>query len=264
MYTVEREQRLGFLLDVDNTLLDNDALKEHLAAALRHTLGDAGAARFWPVYEEVRRERDVVDLPLTAQRYASECSASRNDGHTDGAEEGGPGILDARMNSEDAQDAQAHLDRTLDTLETLNHILDTLPFDRFVYPHAFATLRYLATMGAVGILSDGDQVFQRQKIERSGLAAAVDGHVLIYAHKEQHLNEVAAAQPAQHTVLIDDKARILSDVKAVMGGRLTTVHVLQGHYAREPLPAGFQPDITIGVIGDLRAIDAARFMRAAL
>ena len=235
---MDRERSLGFLLDVDNTLLDNDALKEHLAVALRHALGDTGAARFWTLYEEVRQERDVVDLPLTAQRFAAESNTG----------EGG--------------NDQAALQRALNTLEMLNHILDTLPFDRFVYPHAFATLRYLATLGAVGILSDGDQVFQRKKIERSGLAAAVEGHVLIYTHKEQHLTEVAAAQPAQHTVLIDDKARILGEVKAVLGAHLTTVHVLQGHYARELLPLGFRPDITVQAIGDLRTIDAARFMRA--
>lgn len=225
------ERRLGFLLDVDNTLLDNDALKEYLAAELRRTLGDSGAARFWALYEEVRRERDVVDLPLTARRYAAEAG----------------GV---------AGDATGRAD---ELLATLMGLLDALPFARFVYPHALETLRYLATLGAVGILSDGDEVFQRMKIERSGLAAAVDGHVLIYAHKEQHLNEVAAAQPAEQRVLIDDKARILADVKAILGTRVTTVHVLQGHYAREPLPPGFQPDIIVAAIGDLRGIGADRF-----
>jgi FMN phosphatase YigB (HAD superfamily) len=144
-------------------------------------------------------------------------------------------------------------------LATLMGLLDALPFARFVYPHVLETLRYLATLGAVGILSDGDEVFQRMKIERSGLAAAVDGHVLIYAHKEQHLSEVAAAQPAEQRVLIDDKARILADVKAILGARVTTVHVLQGHYAREPLPPGFQPDIAVAAIGDLRGFGPDRF-----
>lgn len=232
---MERERRLGFLLDVDNTLLDNDALKEYLAALLRNTLGDEGAARFWTLYEEVRKERDVVDLPLTAQRYA----ARSGDGETT---------------------PEGQLQQTLNTLDSLNRLLDTLPFDRFVYPHTFETLRYLATLGAVGILSDGDLVFQRKKIERSGLAAAVAGHVLIYTHKEQHLDEVTAAQPSHHSVLIDDKARILGDVKAALGARVSTVHVLQGHYARDPLPPGFRPDITVEAIGDLRMVGPARFM----
>ena len=221
----ENAARLSFLLDVDNTLLDNDAMKEHLAAELRSILGDEGAARFWTLYEEVRSERDVVDLPLTARRYG-----------------------------------EAVGDRT--TTAAIERILDTLPFARFLYPHALETLRHLAALGATGILSDGDAVFQRRKIERSGLAAAVQGHVLIYVHKEEHLDEVARYQPAVHRVLIDDKARILCEVKQRLGDGITTVHVLQGHYAAEPLPEGFDPDVTVAAIGDLRAFDAARFWPA--
>jgi FMN phosphatase YigB (HAD superfamily) len=219
---VSRDRHLSFLLDVDNTLLDNDAVKEFLAAQLRQALGDDGAARFWALYEDVRHERDVVDLPLTAQRYAAET------GRTDQA-------------------------------DRIAQILDSLPFERFLYPHALDTLRHLATLGAVGILSDGDQVFQRRKIERSGLAAAVAGHVRIYTHKEEHLNEIVPRRLGEQTVLIDDKARILDDVKRMLGTRVTTVHVLQGHYAREPLPAGFHADITVQAIGELRTFPAERF-----
>src|SRR5579871_4875835 len=163
-----QQGRLSFMLDVDNTLLDNDALKELLATELQAALGADGAARFWALYEEVRRERDVVDLPLTARRYAEE--------------KGDPAVGDG-----------------------VARILDTLPFSRFVYPHALETLRHLETLGTVGILSDGDTVFQRRKIEHSGLAAAVNGCVLIYTHKEEHLDEVAKCKPSDHAVLIDDK-----------------------------------------------------------
>lgn len=224
----ERDGRLSFILDVDNTLLDNDALKEYLATELREALGADGAARFWELYEAVRREGDVVDLPLTAQRYAAT-----------------------------AQDAAGTM-----AITAVERILATVPFARFLYPHALDTLRYLGGLGAVGILSDGDQVFQRQKIERSGLAAAVNGCVLIYKHKEQHLDEVATCQPSEHAVLIDDKARILQEVKAILGRGVTTVHVQQGHYAREPLPAGFQPDISLASIGDVPTVPAARFRQA--
>lgn len=222
---MEETRRLGFLLDVDDTLLDNDALKEYLDGALRTILGAEGAARFWALYEEVRQARDVVDLPLTAQRYGL-----------------------------DTQDPAA--------ARQIDQLLDTVPFRRFLYPGALDTLRYLGTLGAVAILSDGDQVFQRRKIERSGIEAAVGGNVLIYTHKEEHLAEVSAFQPADHAVLIDDKARILAEVKETLGARVTVVHVLQGHYAREPLPAGFQPDLTVPAIGDLQHVEAARFWQA--
>jgi FMN phosphatase YigB (HAD superfamily) len=197
-------------------------LKELLAAQLRQALGAEGAARFWVLYEDVRHERDVVDLPLTAQRYAAET------GRTDQA-------------------------------DRIAQILDSLPFERFLYPHALDTLRHLATLGAVSILSDGDQVFQRRKIERSGLAAAVAGHVRIYTHKEEHLNEIVPRRLGEQTVLIDDKARILDDVKRMLGTRVTTVHVLQGHYAREPVPTAFHADLTVQTFGDLRTVPAERF-----
>ena len=220
---VSRDRQLNFQLDVDNTLLDNDALKELLAAQLRQVLGADGATRFWALYEDVRHERDVVDLPLTARRYAAQTGRE-------------------------------------DQANRIDQILDRLPFERFLYPHALDTLRHLATLGTVSILSDGDQVFQRRKIERSGLAAAVAGHVRIYTHKEDHLDDVVPRRPGEQTVLIEDKARILDDVKRLLGARVTTVHVLQGHYAREPLPAGFHADITVQAIGDLRTVPAEHFL----
>jgi len=221
------DHALGFLLDVDNTLLDNDALKDYLARQLQQALGASGAERFWQLYEVVRKERDVVDLPLTAQRYAE-----------------GSGDLAA--------------------LATITGIYDSIPFARFVYPHAIETLQHLETLGLATILSDGDLVFQRQKIERSGIAAAVNDRVLIYTHKQQHLTEVAAYQPADRSVIVDDKAAILHDVKSLLGEKVTTVHVRQGHYARDPLPTGFQADITVDAIGDLRGLSAQDFLRSGL
>ena len=41
---------LVFMLDVDNTLLDNDQAKQDMAAALERILGPADAARFWDLY----------------------------------------------------------------------------------------------------------------------------------------------------------------------------------------------------------------------
>src|SRR5215510_1827227 len=59
-----------FLLDCDNTLLDNDTLKADLAAQLRALLGQQMSERFWQDYEEVRHLTGVVDLPLTFERFA--------------------------------------------------------------------------------------------------------------------------------------------------------------------------------------------------
>lgn len=62
--------------------------------------------------------------------------------------------------------------------------------------------------------------------------------------------------------MIDDKAQILADMKAILGKRLTTVFVKQGKYAREPLPANFTPEISVDQIGDLRTFSEEQFLRA--
>ena len=42
---------LVFFIDVDNTLIDNDHVKEDLDAHLQVELGPALTARFWELYE---------------------------------------------------------------------------------------------------------------------------------------------------------------------------------------------------------------------
>ena len=108
------------------------------------------------------------------------------------------------------------------------------------------------------ILSDGDVVFQPRKVERAGLADAVDGHVLIYIHKEEALFDVERRYPAEHYVLIDDKLRILTAVKQVWGERVTTVFPRQGQYAHDAeVMAALPPaDLTIERIGDLLDYDS--------
>ena len=107
--------------------------------------------------------------------------------------------------------------------------------------------------GAAVLLSDGDVVFQPRKVDRSGLYEAVDGHALIYVHKERELADVEARYPADHYVMVDDKLRILAAIKKLWGSRVTTVFVRQGHYARDPKMLASHPpaDVTIERIGDL-------------
>src|SRR2546430_2361164 len=68
---------VAFLLDVDNTLLDNDGLKAWCDRALRDAVGDDQADRFWELYEETRHATGVVDYPATFARLREE---TRDDG----------------------------------------------------------------------------------------------------------------------------------------------------------------------------------------
>src|SRR4029077_14175272 len=115
-------------------------------------------------------------------------------------------------------------------------------------------------LGSTVILSDGDVVFQPHKVERSGLAAAVDGRVLIYIHKEEALDDVERRNPAERYVLVDDKLRILTAVKQFWGERVTTIFVRQGSYAHDSKVVGAFPaaDMTIERIADLLDCDLLR------
>jgi hypothetical protein len=96
-------------------------------------------------------------------------------------------------------------------------------------------------------------VFQPRKVERSGLAKAFDGHVLIYIHKEEELDDVERLYPSKRYVMIDDKLRILDTMKKIWGDRVTTVFPRQGHYATDPEILAKYPhgDIQLNRIADL-------------
>ena len=206
-----------FLLDVDNTLLDNDQSKKDMQARLFEILGEDGAARFWELYEHVRQELDVVSYPETLKRFAE--------------------------NWHDREIAQKAAD-----------LINDWPYDKYVYPGTLEALEHLSEMGDVAILSDGDEDYQPRKILCAGLTHAVGGpaDVLIFTHKEHSLEAVTDFLPSDHYVLVDDKEKILASAKEHLGDRLTTVWVKQGHYATDPkFYRKPDPDIVLEKIGDL-------------
>ena len=205
-----------FLVDVDNTLLDNDAIEADLKRHLERTVGRARQRQYWTIFERLRRELGYADYLGALQDYRNE-------------------------NPRDAG------------LLAMSSFLIDYPFAKRLYPGALKVLKRLRRWGAVVILTDGDVVFQPHKIERSGIAKAVGGRVLVYIHKERVLHDVSRRYPAARYVIIDDKLRILAAVKKAWGHNVTTVFPRQGHYARDPrILAAFPPaDIAINRIGDL-------------
>jgi FMN phosphatase YigB (HAD superfamily) len=140
-----------------------------------------------------------------------------------------------------------------------NYLVD-YPFADRLYPGALDVLRKLRNCGRTVILSDGDVVFQPRKVDRAGIFKAVEGHVLIYVHKEEALADVERRYPADHYVMVDDKLRILAALKKAWGGRVTTVFPRQGKFANDPKALGTYPnvaDVTVDRIGDLLAFEVA-------
>jgi FMN phosphatase YigB (HAD superfamily) len=221
--TAKTPSPVVFLVDVDNTLIDNDRIQNDLKHHLATTFGAACRDRYWAILEELFTELGYRDYLGALQRYRVE--------HP----------LDVRL------------------LSMSSYLVD-YPFDNRLYPQSLDVITRLRGTGPTVILSDGDVVFQPRKVERSGLFSAVDGHVLIYIHKEEQLEDVERRYPAHHYVLVDDKLRILTAVKRLWGERVTTVFPRQGSYAHDPEAlATFPPaDVAIDCIGDLLKLDLSK------
>jgi len=63
---------LVFLVDVDNTLLDNDAIQQDLKEHLERTFGSAARERYWRILEDLFAELGYRDYIGALQRYRAE------------------------------------------------------------------------------------------------------------------------------------------------------------------------------------------------
>ena len=128
------------LLDVDNTLLDNDRVTVDLRRFLEGEIGKQRTARYWELFEQLRQELGYADYLGTLQRYRDEFPRD-------------PHVLH------------------------LSPYLIDYPFANRLYPESLDVIERLKELGQVAILSDGDVVFQPRKVDRAGLTSAVDDNV---------------------------------------------------------------------------------------
>ena len=212
--------RVVFLFDVDNTLLDNDRVTRDLRRYLEGEVGQERSERYWMIFEALRSELGYADYLGALQRYRIEYPY---DSH----------------------------------LLMISTFLVNYPFANRLFPNSLDVLEHCKQWGAVVILTDGDVVFQPRKVERSGLLETVEKNVLIYIHKERELADVERRYAADHYVVVDDKLRILTAIKQVWGERVTTVFPKQGHYALDAAEVAKYPaaDVSIERIGDLLEYD---------
>ncbi len=221
-------QKIVFLFDVDNTLLDNDHVLHDMREHLGSHLSPQARDRFFEILEQLRGELGYADYLGAIERYRLE------------------DLSDTRV------------------LGVSNWLMD-YPFAQRLYPNAIDAVKHVRTWGEPVILSDGDAVFQPRKVESSGLWDVFEGRVLIYVHKEEMLEDVEKQYPADHYVMIDDKLRLLTAIKRIWEKRVTTVFVKQGHYAGDPGVLDRYPaaDIELETIGGLLDCDMAALLTAA-
>ena len=218
-----RMDDIVFLIDCDNTLMDNDRVQADLREHMEKEFGADARDRYWSLFMELFQQLGYADYLGALQRYR----------------------LDAMNDPK---------------LLLMAGWLMNYRFADRLYPKALEVIEHLGQWGKVVILSDGDVVFQPRKVEYSGLWDEVGGRVLIYIHKETMLEQIELAYPARHYVMIDDKVRILAAMKKGWGDRLTTVFPRQGHYAVAPDVADYTvPDLAVAAIGDLLDLDLPAF-----
>ncbi|SFW43220.1 HAD family hydrolase [Luteibacter sp. UNCMF366Tsu5.1] len=213
-----------FLFDVDNTLIDNDRFSADLAARLERDFGTEGRERYAAIDKDIRSQVGYADYLGALQRMRGK--------------ESHPAYME------------------------LSFFLLDYPFDERRFPGVLEAVAHLRTLGRPVIMSDGDTVFQPRKIRRAGLWDAFRGDVLIYVHKEDMLDDMRRRYPADHYVMVDDKPRILVALKKLLGDKVTTVFVKQGHYAAA---AGKElddtpPDITIDSVAALATMRREDFL----
>src|SRR5215470_7665440 len=107
-----------FLVDVDNTLLDNDGIQQDLKDHLEQTYGLETRERYWRILEDLFSELGYRDYIGALQRYREE--------HP----------LDVEL------------------LSMSSYLID-YPFAGRLYPHALDVLKRLRGLGPTAILSDG-------------------------------------------------------------------------------------------------------------
>src|SRR5437016_2366792 len=156
-----------FLVDVDNTLVDNDHIQADLKRHLEREFGAACRDRYWAILEQLFTDLGYRDYLGALQRYRVE------------------------------HPKDIHL------LSMSSYLVD-YPFANRLYPGALDVLERFRGWARTVILSDGDVVFQPRKVERSGIFEAVEGNVLIYIHNEDELGDVEDSDPARHAVRLGD------------------------------------------------------------
>ena len=159
-------EQVVFLLDVDNTLLDNDRFGADLGERLEQAFGAAECRRYWAIFGQLREQFGLADYLGSLQAFRSGL-----DDHPD--------------------------------LLAMSEFLLEYPFAARLFPRALDAVAHLSAIGRTAVLSDGDIVFQPRKIQRSGIWDAVAGRVLIYLHKQRALEAMQRRYPAAHYVMID-------------------------------------------------------------
>jgi len=200
-----------FLLDVDNTLLNNDYVKQSIWESLVSVLGEEEAQHFWEHRQKIRDEEGIVSFPKAVREYCSETK-------------------------EETCDFRLHM------------IFSNIDFKGALYDCVPGVIQQLRIIGEVAIFTEGDPLYQEMKVTNSTLDQYVDD-VFIYEHKLPHIPEIRAAYPNHTFILVEDKPTNIEEFKS-QEPNTRSIRVCQGHYADDH-PEHEYADIVIDTIEEL-------------
>jgi len=127
-----------FLVDADDTLLDNDRIRDDLEQHLDREYGADARAAYWAIQERRFVELGYRDYLGAVQEWWE-------------SERWDPRLL------------------------AVSEYLLEYPFADRLYPHALDVLARLRDAGTTVVLTDGDAIFQPRKVSSAGLSSVVDG-----------------------------------------------------------------------------------------
>lgn len=208
--------KLAFFIDVDNTLLNNDHIKEEIKIALVKVFGQKDADHFWNHYEGFRDYQKYIDFPKIIRSYCRELHGNK-----------------CQME--------------------FMQVFNSIEFKHALYPHVAEVLIYLRSMGVVNLFTEGDLVYQKRKVEESGLAGMVD-NVFLFEHKMAHIDKVLKKFINATIVFIDDREDYLDKIKSLYP-KLFAVKIAQGHYAKIQKKDYQSTDLKLKNVSDLLAFD---------
>lgn len=205
-------QKITILVDLDNTLLNNDHVKEEIRKSLISVLGEQEAMHFWHHHDEFREYKKLVDFPNIIHQYCAE--------------------------------------KHKDTCElTLGRIFQNIEFKHALYPHAYEVINHLKMLGKVVLFTEGDPIYQQMKIDKTGLKELVD-EVVLFEHKLEHLTEVMKKYVGYKIVVIEDRADTLLKIKEKFPN-IFTIEVCQGHYSTIDHREHKELDMKVDTISEL-------------
>lgn len=180
------------LLDVDNTILDGEAIHAYVDDIFEKKYGHGSAKIFEGIWNGLREKHGH---PIWEQAVASFARAC----HTDKGE--------------------------------IEKIFLSVPFAKFWLPGAKRLIDFLSLKSNLVIFSAGDPLFQAKKIAKLGLAKKASEVVVAGGKKVESLKDLISKYAGTKLVVIDDKPEILEAAKE-QASDAVTIWIKYGRYAK--------------------------------